>query len=199
MGKLIKNVFKLGMLGGAVYGAYKVKKRYDYVNDIYNDVIKFTGERIVYDDVFEGDSVAAFCAGLEIDLSEMIMEVDMVNLDIYGFCSGIKVIVPEGIHVVATGTAQAGAAEVDVAEYDNDDILTLNINYDITMSGLEIVTKYDEDESDETEATDADEVASEDEGIKIEVEVASDDTVETEDESVEEPETDDVSDEGTPE
>lgn len=172
MGKIVKSVLSLGALGGAAYGAYKVKKRYDYVSEVYNDVVKFTGERIVYDDVFEGDSIAAFFAGLEIDLSEMIMEVDNVNLDIYGFCSGIQVIVPEGIHVVATGTTSAGAAEIDVAEYDNDDILTLNINYDITACGLEIVTKYDDDDDEAEEVLDEDTVETEEAGETEEVEEA---------------------------
>lgn len=160
MGKGFKRFAALSALGGLAYGGFKLKQQLDYVKEVYNDVILFKGERLVYDEVFEGDSVAAINSGLEIDMSEMTMEVDEVNLDVYGFCSGIKIVVPEGIHVVHNGSNKYSGVSVNVAEYENDDILTLNINYDVTCSGLLIETKYDDyeeildesdDEAEETE------------------------------------------------
>lgn len=166
MGKVFKKIAGLGALGGLAYGGLKLKQQYDYLKDIYNDVIMFTGERIVYDDVFEGDSIAVIASGLEIDMSEMVMDADLVNLDIYGLGAGIRIIVPEGIHVVHSGSNKGSGIDVNVAEYENDDILTLNVNYDLTGCGLMIMTKYDdyeeildEEEEDAIEVNESDEVS----------------------------------------
>lgn len=144
MGNIFKKVATLGALGGMAYGGLKAKQQYDYLKEVYNDVILFKAERLVYDEVFEGDAIAVVASSLEIDMSEMIMDADLVNLDLYGLGAAIKIIVPEGIHVVYSGGNKGSNVEVTIAEYENDDIMTLNVNYDLTGSSLTISTKYDD-------------------------------------------------------
>lgn len=140
MSKRMRGLMTLGLLGGASVGAFKAVKHYEYLKETHNNVILFNGERLVYDEIFEGDSVAAVAAGIEIDLREAKFDADFTSLDVYGIASGFRIIVPTNIQVMVTGINRASGVQLDVDEEVEGKVL--NINYDLTGSGL-LVTAQD--------------------------------------------------------
>jgi len=145
----------LGTLGGAAFGGFKAYEQYEYLKESYNNVVLFKGEKLIYDEVFEGDSVAVIASGVEIDLREAEFEADYCNLDLYGLGAGYRVLVPQGINVIATGINKGSGIQIDVDECVTGKIL--NITYDLTGSGLMVAShgayKATEDDSSEEEPT----------------------------------------------
>jgi len=138
MGKGFKGIAALGIIGGASIGAFKAFKQYEYLKETHNNVILFNGEKLIYEDVFEGDSVAAIAAGVEIDLRDAEFDSDYVSMDLYGVGAGFRITVPKGIRVVTEGINKASGLQIDVE--DSEDGKILNINYDLTGSGLMITS-----------------------------------------------------------
>lgn len=179
MGKIFKSMTALSMLGGAAYGGFKLMKHYEYIQEIYNDVILFDKERMLYDDVFEGDSIAVIGGALEMDLSEMTVEEDNVTIDLYCVGSKVKIIVPENMQVVVAGDKVFGAVSINtgVVEEVQEETMTLNINYNIRCSELLVTTELEG--LDDIEALD-EEMEMEIEDEEIEVEIEDEETEETE-------------------
>lgn len=144
MGKGIKSIVGLGILGGAAFGGFKAFKEYEYLKETHNNVILFNGEKLVYDEVYEGDSVAAVMAGVEIDLREAEFEADYSNLDLYGVAAGFKVLVPADIKVVVSGVNKASGIDVNTDDSASGNVL--NITYDMTASGLLVLAAGKEEE-----------------------------------------------------
>jgi len=138
MGKGFKSLVTLGVLGGAAFGGFKAYEQYGYIKESYNNVIMFKGEKLIYDEVFEGDSVAVVASGVEIDLREADFDADYTNLDLYGVGAGFKVLVPEDVNVTATGINKGSGIQINVD--DSLDGKILNITYDLTGSGLMVAT-----------------------------------------------------------
>lgn len=138
MGKGFKGIAALGIIGGASFGAFKALKQYEYLKETHNNVILFNGEKLIYEDVFEGDSVAAIAAGVEIDLRDAEFDADYVSMDLYGVGAGFRITVPTGIKVVTEGINKASGLQIDVEDSEVGKIL--NINYDLTGSGLMITS-----------------------------------------------------------
>ncbi len=170
MGKGLKGILSLGAIGGVAFGGYKAYQEYEYLKQTHNNVVLCNGEKFIYDEAFEGDSIAAIMSGIEIDLREADFEADFNNLDIYGFASGFKILVPDDIKVIVNGVSKASGIEVEVDEEVVGKIL--NINYDLTASGLmvETVAELEEDslvdtsdvpEEDEVSEVSVDDVAEE--------------------------------------
>ncbi len=148
MGKVFKSLTKLGIIGGVSYGAFKLKKQYEFLKETHNHVVAFNGKSLTYDDVFEGDSIAAIASGIDIDLTEAVFNEAYINLDLYGLGAGFRIVVPEGIKVEASGINKASGIQIDVPTVEEGKIL--NINYDMTGSGLLICSSL-EDEVEEVE------------------------------------------------
>lgn len=138
MGKGFNGLVTLGVLGGAAFGGFKAYEQYEYLKESYNNIILFKGEKLIYDDIFEGDSVAVIASSVEIDLREAEFDADFSNLDLYGMGAGFKVLVPENVTVVATGVNKGSGIQINVD--DSVDGKILNITYDLTGSGLMVAT-----------------------------------------------------------
>lgn len=146
MGKGLKGLAALGFLGGAAFGGYKAYQKYLLLEETHNNVILFNGEKLIYDDVFQGDSVAAIAAGVEIDLREADFDADYTNLDIYGVGAGFKVMVPDDIKVIVSGVNRASGIQVNVDDSIEGKILS--ITYDLTGSGLLVASQNPIDDVD---------------------------------------------------
>ena len=140
---------KIGLivtLGAIVGSAAWVYKKYDSIKSMYHKVSLFKGERIDFD-TFEGEAVAGMFSGLLVDLSLAEFSEKEVYLDVYGFCSGIRVLIPKDVEVVLEGTNKASGVHLD----QDEDILktrTLFINYNLTASGLSISDNIDDSHED---------------------------------------------------
>ncbi len=168
MSKGLKGLAAIGFLGGAAFGGYKAYQKYLYLKETHNNVILFNGEKLIYDDVFQGDSVAAIAAGVEIDLREAEFDADFSNLDIYGVGAGFKIMVPDDIKVIVSGVNKASGIQVNVDEHIEGKVL--NITYDLTGSGLLVASQnpiedVDQDRNLEPE-TSLDEMVVEEEAIE---------------------------------
>ena len=139
MGKGLKGLAALGFLGGASYGALTVMKELERLKETHNNVVMFHGEKLVYDEAFEGDSVGAVGAGVEIDLREADFVDAYTSMDLYGLGAGFKVLVPEDIKVVVAGINRASGVQMNVDNHVEGPVL--NINYDLIGSGLMVTTK----------------------------------------------------------
>ena len=150
MGKGVKGLLTLGVLGGAAFGGLKAFEQYVFLQETHNNVILFNGEKLIYDEVYEGDSVAAIASRIEIDLREAEFDADFSNLDIYGAAAGFKIMVPDDIKIIASGINKASGIMIKVD--DTVEGKVLNINYDLTASGLLVVSHRCEEETCEDEA-----------------------------------------------
>lgn len=139
MGKGLKGLAVLSVVGGASYGVFKAVGNLKRLKVTHNNIIMFYGEKLIYDEAFEGDSVAAIGASVEMDLREADFVDDITSIDIYGMGAGYKILVPENIKVVAVGINRASGVEVKVD--DSIEGPVLNIYYDLTGSGLLVTTK----------------------------------------------------------
>lgn len=139
MGKGLKGLAALGVVGSASYGVFKAVGKLKLLKETHNNVIMFYGEKLIYDEAFEGDSVAAIGASVELDLREADFVDDVTSIDLYGMGAGYKVLVPENIKVVAVGINRASGVEVSVDDTIEGPVL--NIYYDLTGSGLLVTTK----------------------------------------------------------
>jgi len=154
---------KLGLivtLGAIVGSAAWVYKKYDSIKSMYHKVSLFKGERIDFD-TFEGEAVAGMFSGLLVDLSSAEFSEKEVYLDVYGFCSGIRVLIPKDVEVVLEGTNKASGVHLD----QDEDILktrTLFINYNLTASGLSISDNIDDSHDDSIDECDKDETCCDD-------------------------------------
>ena len=151
MSRWLRNAIGLGALAGIGFGAFRFAKEYRMVNEVYNNVLMGSGEKLIYDELFEGDSVAAFFTGVEIDMREAEFEDEELNLDVYGFCSGCKILVPENVQVSLSGVNRGSGVQSDLNELAEGPVL--NINYDLTCSGLMVIgtdnrVLYEEAETD---------------------------------------------------
>lgn len=136
---------KLGLivtLGAIAGSAAWVYKKYDSIKSMYQKVSIFKGERIDFD-TFDGEAIAGMFSGLLVDLSSAEFSEKEVYLDLYGFCSGIRVLIPKDVEVVLEGTNRASGVHID----QDEDVLkthTLFINYNLTASGLSISDNIDD-------------------------------------------------------
>lgn len=130
--KLGKIVVLGSLLGSAAY----LYKKYDSVKSMYHKVSAFTGKEYKYDE-FDGEAIAAMFAGVQIDLSHAEFGDEEVYLDLYGFCSGIRVLLPKGVDVSFEGTNTLSGVTMDQDE-SIPKTKKLIINYRVTMSGLQV-------------------------------------------------------------
>ncbi len=138
MGKGLKGLAGLGVIGSASYGVFKAVKELKLLKETHNNVVMFHGEKLIYDEAFEGDSVAAVGASVEIDLREADFVDDITSIDLYGMGAGYKVLVPANIKVVVAGINRASGVQVNVDDTIEGPVL--NIYYDLTGSGLLVTT-----------------------------------------------------------
>ena len=139
MCKGLKGLAALGVVGCVSYGVFKAVGNLKLLKETHNNVIMFYGEKLIYDEAFEGDSVAVIGASVELDLREADFVDDVTSIDLYGMGAGFKVLVPANIKVVAVGINKASGVEVNVDETIEGPVL--NIYYDLTGSGLLVTTK----------------------------------------------------------
>lgn len=140
MGRGTKGLLTLGLLSGMAYSGFIAVKELERLKMTHNNVVIFHGEKLVYDENFEGDSIGAIGAGIEIDLREADFVEPFTSMDLYGLGAGFKVLVPENIKVVVTGINRASGVSVAVKDHVKGPVLT--INYDLTGSGLMVTTKH---------------------------------------------------------
>lgn len=134
MGK--NKVGKIVILGSLVGSAAYLYKKYDSIKSMYHKVSIFTGKEYKYDE-FDGEAIAAMFAGVQIDLSQAEFGDEEVYLDLYGLCSGIRVLLPKGVDVTFEGTNKLSGVTMDQDE-SVPKTKKLIINYRVTMSGLQI-------------------------------------------------------------
>ncbi|MBN2221525.1 MAG: hypothetical protein JW708_04900 [Vallitaleaceae bacterium] len=132
-----KNKFgKIVVIGSLVGSAAYLYKKYDSIKSMYHKVSAFTGKEYKYDE-FDGEAIAAMFAGVQIDLSNAQFGEEEVYLDLYGFCSGIRVLLPKGVDVSFEGTNKLSGVTMDQDE-SVPKTKKLIINYRVTMSGLQV-------------------------------------------------------------
>ena len=132
-----KNKFgKIVVFGSLVGSAAYFYKKYDSIKSMYHKVSAFTGKEYKYDE-FDGEAIAAMFAGVQIDLSNAQFGEEEVYLDLYGFCSGIRVLLPKGVDVSFEGTNKLSGVTMDQDE-SVPKTKKLIINYRVTMSGLQV-------------------------------------------------------------
>lgn len=140
MGRGIRGLAALSIIGGASYGGFKAMQEFKRLKMTHNNVVLFHGEKLIYDESFEGDSIGAIGAGVEVDLREADFIEPFTSMDLYGLGAGFKVLVPENIKVVVAGINRASGVQVSVNDEVKRPVLT--INYDLTGSGLMVTTKH---------------------------------------------------------
>ena len=149
MANVFKKLVAASAVSGAGFGAFKLYQEYNMVKDVYNNIIVGAGEKLIYDDLFEGDSVGAFGAGVEIDMRDVEIEDSGLNLDLYGMGAGYRVMVPSGVQVVLNGVSRMSSVQSDLEEGITG--LILNINYDLTLSGLMVIAVSSKKDVEETQ------------------------------------------------
>lgn len=132
--KSFRNVVVLGALAGLGVAAYK---KLETVKAMYKNVYALKGEHMTYDDLFEGETLAGFCSGFDIDLRDADFSEEEVYLDLYGFCSGFNIRIPSNCEVILEGSNRMSGIELSQDE-EEEKSKTLFINYDLMCSGLRI-------------------------------------------------------------
>lgn len=135
----LKKIVCLGAIGTASAWIYK---KYDTLKSMYRKVYIGKGDKLSYDE-FEGEAVATMFSGVALDLSEAQFLEDEAYLDVYAFCSGVRIIVPEDVEVVLEGTNKMSGIESSLNE-EIEKTKTLYLNYEAVMSGIQITDLNDE-------------------------------------------------------
>lgn len=116
------------------YSANKIAKKMKP----YAKKYRFTGDKIVYDEEFDTDSLAVSFGGLAIDMRNATLKDDFGTIKIYGHFSGIDIVVPDDWNVKTIGTKKNASISNLAEESTGDDKPTLIIKHDIHFSGLSI-------------------------------------------------------------
>lgn len=137
--KIIKCLAVIGMIAAAVQVVLKVLNMNKRMSE-YNEKAVFGGKSIKYEEEpFEKDSVAGMFSGYDLDFKAAKMAGAVSQLDILGRFSGINVKVPDHWNVEMDGTAvQSGVSKRFVDNSEVEDAPTLQINYDLKYSGLDV-------------------------------------------------------------
>lgn len=173
-------IVALGAIAGSAAWIYK---KYDSVKSMYQKVILFKGERLEFEE-FEGEAIASMFSGVLLDLSHSEFTESETYLDLYGFCSGIRVLIPKDIEVVLEGTKKASGVLID----QDDDVhktKTLYINYNLLASGLSIsdnIDSYHDEHCCDDEECECEDEACCDEECECEDEACCDEESESNDE-----------------
>lgn len=86
----------VGIIEAIVVLVYQYHKK---LTDGYHNIFIFKNKKMLYEDVFEGDTIATCCSNLCIDMNEAYFTEEQQSLVIYGFMSHITLVIPENIQV----------------------------------------------------------------------------------------------------
>lgn len=139
-----KSLFVLGTTGGGAYLAYK---KFQNMTDAFSKVVIFNNENITYEQDQEIEDTAVIFGSVNIDLTDINME-EETTLKVRALFSNITIKVPEGWKVVTDGKNKASNVKVSIQEEEEqeeeeqeeeqDKSVTLNIEYDMYFSNINI-------------------------------------------------------------
>ena len=104
----------------------------------YDKKFKFTGEKKVYNDEFDTDSLAVTFGGLAIDMKKATLKDNLGTLKLFGHFSGIDIVVPDDWSVKTIGSNKNSGISNLAEEETGGDQPTLIVKHDVHYSGLSI-------------------------------------------------------------
>ncbi|WP_132280108.1 LiaF domain-containing protein [Natranaerovirga hydrolytica] len=128
------------LLSAIGFFAYKMNGKVKKLKNVYDDCIAFTGKKITYDnEIFTGESMAVIFSGVEIDLTNALLQDEVNILDIHCEFSGVSIKVPKDWDIVLEGNSNKSEIE-DKTSHLNDFVNNpkLIIKYNLSYSGVEI-------------------------------------------------------------
>ncbi|GMQ56726.1 hypothetical protein AN1V17_11200 [Vallitalea sediminicola] len=121
-------------IGGGTYYAYKKIQK---LSDSFSKLTVFNNEDIKYEQDQEIEDTAVVFGGSDIDLTDADIE-DETTIKVLALFSNMTIKVPEEWKVVAEGNNKASNLEINISEDEEDKDITLNIDYDIRFSNVNI-------------------------------------------------------------
>lgn len=141
MKRKFKGLLKLIAIVASTYGIFRFIEKTKKLKSLYNQCIFFNSRNLKETGVFSGDSVGLICGSLSYDLSEAELNGDIATLDLYGNCSAIRIVVPEGWAIKAEGTNNKSAISNKCeSTSESEDKPLLHIKYDMSYSALQITS-----------------------------------------------------------
>lgn len=134
-------VFFIALVSAIVGGTLFFKKKLAKLKGIYNNVVLFNGKEIKYNEEVEVEieDMAVLFGGVDIDLRNAKPTEKDLSMNIFLFCSGLRIRVPDEWEVIAEGTNKSSGIDIKTDEKDEDgDYITFRINYEARYSGMEI-------------------------------------------------------------
>src|SRR5690554_4005647 len=104
----------------------------------YHKKYKFTGDKIVFEDEFETESIAVSFGGLALDFRNATLKDNLGTLKILSHFSGVDIIVPDNWVVKTLGTITNSGVSNQAKDETSDNQPTLIVKHDLQFAGLSV-------------------------------------------------------------
>lgn len=127
----------LTMISAAAAVAYSVNSINRKMKP-YHKKYKFTGDKILFSDEFESESLGVSFGGLALDFREATLKDNLGTLKILALFSGVDIIVPDNWVVKTLGSSKNAGVSNQSDEESSDNQPTLIVKHDLQFAGLSI-------------------------------------------------------------
>lgn len=127
----------LTMISAATAAAYSVNSINRKMKP-YHKKYKFTGDKILFSDEFESESLGVSFGGLALDFREATLKDNLGTLKILALFSGVDIIVPDNWVVKTLGSSKNAGVSNQTDEESSDNQPTLIVKHDLQFAGLSI-------------------------------------------------------------
>lgn len=135
--KIVAGVAAISLVGIKVYRKLRELK------SIYNYLVVGKSECLIYDDEFDGDSLALVASDMEIDLSGADFFENELYLDLYATASRVEIVIPSDVDILLEGSTKLSSISVDQDE-SIEKTKVLHIHYHLLGAQLSIIDIHGE-------------------------------------------------------